>query len=103
MSLTLYHHGGATCAAKVRFCLAEKGLEWEGVYLDILKGDQFDPEYRKLNAKGVVPTLIHDDNVIVESTAVRRSRARGLWGHGHGGGRSRRAPRQPWYRPWSQV
>lgn len=70
MSLTLYHHGGATCAAKVRLCLAEKGLEWEGVYLDILKGDQFDPEYRKLNAKGVVPTLIHDDKVIVESTVI---------------------------------
>lgn len=70
MSLVLYHHGGSTCAAKVRFCLAEKELSWEGQYLDILKGGQFAPEYLKLNAKAVVPTLVHDGNIIVESTVI---------------------------------
>jgi ganglioside-induced differentiation-associated protein 1 len=35
-----------------------------------VKGDQFAPEYRKLNPKAVVPTLVHDGNVIVESTVV---------------------------------
>ena len=28
--LTLYHNDMSTCAQKVRFALAEKGLEWEG-------------------------------------------------------------------------
>ena len=70
MSLILYHHGGSTCAAKVRFCIAEKNIQWEGVYLDILKGDQFDKDYLKLNPKGVVPTLVHNGNVIVESTVI---------------------------------
>jgi glutathione S-transferase len=68
--LELYHHGSSVCAAKVRFALAEKGLEWQGHYIDILKGDQFDPAYIKLNAKAVVPTLVHDGHPIVESTVI---------------------------------
>jgi len=50
--------------------MAEKGLEWDGVYIDILKGDQFKPEYLKINPKAVVPTLVHDDLVIPESTVI---------------------------------
>ena len=68
--LDLYHHGSSVCAAKVRFALGEKGLKWQGHYLDILKGDQFAPEYQKLNPKAVVPTLVHDGQVIVESTVI---------------------------------
>lgn len=68
--LTLYHHGSSVCAAKVRFALGEKGLAWEGRYLDILKGDQFAPDYLKLNPKAVVPTLVHDGRVITESTVI---------------------------------
>lgn len=68
--LELYHHGSSVCAAKVRFALAEKGVEWEGHYVDILKGEQFDPEYMKLNPKAVVPTIVHDGTVIVESTVI---------------------------------
>ena len=70
MTFTLYHHGSSVCAAKVRFALAEKGLDWEGEYIDILKGEQFDPEYLKLNPKGVVPTLVHDGRVILDSTVI---------------------------------
>jgi ganglioside-induced differentiation-associated protein 1 len=68
--LVLYHHGSSVCAAKVRFTLAEKGLEWEGRYLDILKGDQFAPDYRTLNPKAVVPTLVDDGKVLTESTVI---------------------------------
>jgi glutathione S-transferase len=67
---TLYHHGSSVCAAKARFAINEKGVPWNGVYLDILKGDQFDAEYMKLNPKAVVPTLVHDGKVIVESTVI---------------------------------
>lgn len=70
MTFTLYHHGSSVCAAKVRLAMAEKGLEWNGIYIDILKGEQFDPEYLKLNPKGVVPTLVHDDLVIPDSTVI---------------------------------
>ena len=68
--ITLYHHGSSVCAAKVRVALAEKSLPWQGVYVDILRGDQFDPAYTKLNPKAVVPTLVHDGKVIIESTVI---------------------------------
>ena len=68
--LELYHHGSSVCAAKVRFTISEKGLEWKSHYLDILKGEHFNPEYLKLNPKAVVPTLVHDGNVLVESTVI---------------------------------
>lgn len=68
--IELYHHGSSVCAAKVRFALAEKGVAWQGHYIDILTGDQFDPAYLKLNPKAVVPTLVHDGEVIVESTVI---------------------------------
>ena len=54
MTFTLYHHGSSVCAAKVRFAMAQKELSWEGIYIDILKGEQFTPEYLKINPKAVV-------------------------------------------------
>jgi glutathione S-transferase len=68
--IDLYHHGSSVCAAKVRFTLGEKDLAWQGHYIDILKGDQFAPDYLKLNPKAVVPTLVHDGRVLVESTVI---------------------------------
>ncbi len=68
--LELYHHGSSVCAAKVRMYMAEKDLDWTGHYIDILKGDQFTPEYMKLNPKAVVPTLIHDGEIICDSTVI---------------------------------
>ena len=69
MTLTLFHHNSSVCAAKVRVALAEKGREWES-RLMTLKGDQFAPEYLALNPAAVVPTLVHDDAVIVESNVI---------------------------------
>jgi ganglioside-induced differentiation-associated protein 1 len=68
--LHLYHHGSSVCAAKVRFALAEKHLEWIGHYIDLLKGEQFAPEFRALNPKAVVPVLLYDGAVVRESTVI---------------------------------
>jgi glutathione S-transferase len=68
--LELYHHGSSACAAKVRFALAEKRLDWAGHYIDILKSEQFAPEFLALNPKAVVPVLVHDGRVISESTVI---------------------------------
>jgi glutathione S-transferase len=67
--LTLYHGRTSVCAIKARIALAEKGLDWQGRLLT-LRGDQFDPEYLKLNPNAVVPTLVHDDKVIIESAVI---------------------------------
>lgn len=69
--LELYHHGSSVCAAKVRFALAEKGVVPSAMhYIDILNGEQFHPDYVKINPKSVVPSLVHDDNIINESTVI---------------------------------
>lgn len=68
--IVLYHHGSSACAAKTRFALEEKGLAWEGRYVDILRGEQFRPQFLAINPKGVVPVLIHDGVVIRESTVI---------------------------------
>jgi glutathione S-transferase len=68
--LELYHHGSSACAAKVRFALAEKRLQWTGRYVDILRGEQFRPEFLAINPKAVVPVLVHDGEIVPESTVI---------------------------------
>lgn len=68
--LYLYHGNTSVCAIKVRLVLAEKELKWDGEPLDLRKGDQHRPEYLKLNPNGVVPTLVHDGRVLIESTLI---------------------------------
>ena len=70
MELILYHSVESTCSQKVRFVMSEKKLHWQQKNINLRKGEQFDPEYLKLNPKAVVPTLIHDERVIRESTVV---------------------------------
>jgi len=70
MALTLYHNDMSVCAQKVRFALAEKGLEYEQKHLNLRAGDQKHPDYLKLNPNGYVPTLVHDDFVVCESTVI---------------------------------
>jgi glutathione S-transferase len=68
--LTLYDGTTSVCAIKVRLTLAEKGLEWTSRSLDLRRGDQFDPEYLKLNPGAVVPTLVNGIDVIIESSVI---------------------------------
>jgi glutathione S-transferase len=68
--LYLYHGTTSVCAAKARLALTEKRLPWDGEILDLQRGDQHRPDYRKLNPNSVVPTLVHDGKVIIESTLI---------------------------------
>ena len=68
--LILYDFGNSVCCQKVRITLVEKGLAWEARRVDLFKTEQYDPDYLKLNPKGVVPTLVHDSTPIIESTLI---------------------------------
>ncbi len=68
--LELHHNFASTCSQKVRLVLAEKGLEYESHMVDLISGGQHDPEYVKLNPNHVVPTLVHDGRVMIESTLI---------------------------------
>lgn len=69
--LTLYNAAHSTCSQKVRICLAEKELPFNDVKLDIGKGkEHLKPDYLKINPNGVVPTLVDDGNIIVDSSVI---------------------------------
>jgi len=55
---------------KARLTLEEKDLAWESELLNLQRGDQHDPAYLKLNPNAVVPTLVHDGRVVIESTLI---------------------------------
>ena len=69
-ALRLYHNDMSVSSAKVRIVLEEKGLPWESDHINLRTGDAQKPQYLSLNPNGVVPTLVHDGRVIVESTVI---------------------------------
>jgi glutathione S-transferase len=68
--LELYHDSDSIMSFKVRFCLAEKGLDWQERRIILGKFENLTPEYLQLNPGGVVPTLVHDGRVITESSVI---------------------------------
>ena len=68
--LELYHYPYSTCSQKVRLVLAEKNLDFTSHEVDLMSGAQHDPAYVKLNPNHVVPTLVHDAMVLIESTLI---------------------------------
>src|SRR5712691_2660653 len=70
MAFTLYNAPQSTCSQRVRFVLNAKSLPFDEVKLNLLEGDQLKPEYLKLNPNGVVPTLDHDGQIVIDSTVI---------------------------------
>ena len=68
--IVLHHAYNSVCSQKVRLALFEKGIEWAGEILDLSKGEQFRPAYMRMNPNAVVPTLVHDGRVVIESTVI---------------------------------
>jgi glutathione S-transferase len=70
MAFTLYNAPQSTCSQRVRFVLNAKKLPFEEKKLDLLAGDQLKPDYLALNPNGVVPTLDHDGNIVIDSSVI---------------------------------
>jgi glutathione S-transferase len=68
--LELYHAGLTTCSKKSRLCLKEKGLPYASHYMRLDKFEHHTPEYLNLNPNGIVPTLVHDGRVVIESGVI---------------------------------
>ena len=68
--LELYHNAVSTCSQKVRLVLDAKGLDYTSHEIDLVGGGQHDPDYVKLNPNHVVPTLVDDGRVFIESTLI---------------------------------
>ncbi|MCL4146458.1 UNVERIFIED_CONTAM: hypothetical protein GTU68_001254 [Idotea baltica] len=70
MTLKLYNFPQSTCSQKVRLVLWEKGLEFIDRPVDSTKREHLSDWYLKLNPHGVVPTLIHNEDVIIDSSVI---------------------------------
>ena len=71
--MLLYDMGLAPNPRRVRIFLAEKGITVEKVELDIPTGGNLSPEFLAINPRGVVPTLVLDDDTMIdESMAICR-------------------------------
>lgn len=69
-TLELYHAGLTSCSKKSRLCLKEKGLPYKSHFVALNKFEHHDPAYLKLNPNGLVPTLVHNGTVIIESGVI---------------------------------
>jgi glutathione S-transferase len=59
-----------TCARVPSICLEEAGQDFETVLIRFLRGEHKSPDYKKLNPKGKVPTLVIDGEVLTENVAI---------------------------------
>lgn len=68
--ITLYTHIMSPCAQKVRIVLAEKDLPWTAHPIDLPNKENLQSWYLALNPLGVVPTLVHNDQPVIESSVI---------------------------------
>src|SRR4029453_15023160 len=67
---TLYTAPSSGNGRKVHMFLEEGGAQYQLSRLDLMKGEQKNSEYLKLNPNGKVPTLVDNGFVLWESNAI---------------------------------
>ncbi len=70
--LHLFHFVLSNCSQRVRLGLEEKGLEWTSHHLNLPGNEHVSSDYQRINPNGVVPTLVHDGQVVIESNDILR-------------------------------
>ncbi|XVF54324.1 hypothetical protein PTKIN_Ptkin05aG0172000 [Pterospermum kingtungense] len=68
--LKLYSHWRSSCSCRIRIALNLKGLEYQYIPVNLFKGEQLSPEFKKLNPIGYVPVLVDGAMVISDSFAI---------------------------------
>lgn len=68
--LHLYHAGFSNCSMRVRIALEEKNLAWTSHEMNLMHNETKTPEYFAINPNGVVPTLVDDGVVVIDSADI---------------------------------
>lgn len=68
--LHLFHHPVSTCSQKTRIFLRLKGIDWTPHEVNLLRKEQLTPYYMGINPRGLIPTLVHDGKVVIESNDI---------------------------------
>ena len=66
----LYHGDISNCSMRVRMTLIEKDLPWTSHHLDLKLKENVSDEYFGINPNGLVPTLIDNGVVHIESNDI---------------------------------
>jgi maleylacetoacetate isomerase len=68
---TLYSAWRATAPYRVRIGLALKGIAYDYVPINLIKGEQREPAYKAVNPQGLTPALdLGDGQVLTQSLAI---------------------------------
>lgn len=68
--LKLYNYYRSSTSFRVRIALELKKLDYEYIPVHLLKAEQNQPEYRKINPMGGVPTLQHGNEFLAQTYAI---------------------------------
>ncbi|XWS11600.1 hypothetical protein CRYUN_Cryun37aG0013200 [Craigia yunnanensis] len=68
--LKLYSYWRSSCSFRIRIALNLKGLKYQYIPVNLLKGEQFSPEFQKLNPIGYVPVLVDGEIIVSDSFAI---------------------------------
>lgn len=68
--LHLFHGGISNCSMRVRMTLIEKGLDWTSHHIDLKKKENISDDYFGINPNGLVPTLVDNGVVHIESNDI---------------------------------
>ena len=68
--LHLYHFSQSNCSMRVRMTLEEKRVPWTSHHVNLHSAENVTPEYFGIHPKGLVPALVHDGVIHIESTDI---------------------------------
>ncbi|MGE0256989.1 MAG: maleylacetoacetate isomerase [Alphaproteobacteria bacterium] len=68
--MQLYSYWRSLAAFRVRIALNLKGMPYDVKTVDLIKGDQFRPEYTAINPQSVVPALVDGKTTLYQSMAI---------------------------------
>ena len=64
------HFMGSSCSQKLRIFLNLKGIPWQSHPVDLHGNENFTPWFLGINPRGLVPVLVHDGAVHIESNDI---------------------------------
>lgn len=66
----LWHAPMSSCSQRVRITLAEVGKHFESHLIDLERDEHATPEYQRIHPKGLVPALVDDGRLFIESIDI---------------------------------